>query len=52
VPDWICEVTSPSKTRRDRVDKARLYLDAGVPFYRLVDPETRVLEALVRDASR
>lgn len=52
VPDWICEVTSPSNARRDRVDKARLYLDSGVPYYWLVDPETRVLEALVRDGPR
>jgi Uma2 family endonuclease len=52
VPDWICEITSPSNARRDRVDKARLYLEAGVPFYWIVDPETRVLEALVRDGAR
>jgi Uma2 family endonuclease len=52
VPDWVCEVTSPSNARHDRVTKARLYLDAGVPFYWLVDPETRVLEALVRDGAR
>lgn len=52
VPDWICEITSPSNARRDRVDKARLYLEAGVPFYWIVDPETRVLEALVRDGTR
>jgi Uma2 family endonuclease len=52
VPDWICEITSPSNARRDRVDKARLYLEAGVPFYWLIDPETRVLEALVRDGTR
>jgi Uma2 family endonuclease len=52
VPDWVCEITSPSNARRDRVDKARLYLEAGVPFYWLVDPETRVLEALVREGAR
>jgi Uma2 family endonuclease len=52
VPDWVCEVTSPSNARRDRVDKARLYLKAGVPYYWLVDPETRVLEALVREGGR
>ena len=52
VPDGICEITSPSNARRDRVDKARLYLEAGVPFYWIVDPETRVLEALVRDGAR
>lgn len=52
VPDWICEVTSPSNARYDRVTKARLYLEAGVPYLWLVDPDTRVLEALVRQGER
>ncbi len=52
VPDWICEITSPSNARHDRVTKAKLYLEAGVPALWLVDPETRVLEALVREGSR
>lgn len=47
-PDWVCEITSPSNARRDRVTKANLYLSAGVPSLWLIDPETRVLEALVR----
>ena len=51
VPDWICEVTSPSNARHDRVTKARLYLEAGVPALWLIDPETRVLEALIRDGT-
>jgi Uma2 family endonuclease len=52
VPDWVCEVTSPSNARSDRVTKAELYLEAGVPNLWLVDPDTRVLEALVRDGER
>jgi len=52
VPDWICEITSPSNARHDRVTKAKLYLEAGVPALWLIDPETRVLEALVREGSR
>jgi Uma2 family endonuclease len=52
VPDWVCEITSPSNARRDRIDKARLYLAAEVDFYWIVDPETRVLEALVREGTR
>jgi Uma2 family endonuclease len=52
VPDWICEVTSPSNARYDRVTKARLYLEAGVRSLWLVDPETRVLEALVLEGAR
>ncbi len=45
VPDWICEVVSPSNRRRDRIDKSRLYLTFGVPHYWLVDPEERTLES-------
>jgi Uma2 family endonuclease len=52
VPDWVCEITSPSNARHDRLVKARLYLESGVPHLWLVDPEVRVLEALVRDGNR
>jgi len=48
VPDWVCEITSPSNARFDRVTKAKRYLEAGVPALWLIDPETRVLEALTR----
>jgi Uma2 family endonuclease len=51
-PDWVCEITSPSNARRDRVTKAKLYLNAGVPALWLVAPETRVLEALLRHEDR
>jgi Uma2 family endonuclease len=44
-PDWVCEVLSPSTARRDRRDKAALYLGAGVPWYWLVDTRARLLEA-------
>ena len=46
VPDWVCEVLSPSTAARDRITKRRLYAQAGVPYYRLIDPELRALEAL------
>lgn len=52
VPDWICEIASPSNARRDRIVKARLYGTARVSHLWLLDPEARVLEALVRDADR
>jgi Uma2 family endonuclease len=45
VPDWLCEVLSPTSGSRDRVRKAALYLRSGVPYYWLVDPEARTLEA-------
>jgi Uma2 family endonuclease len=45
-PDWICEVLSPATAVRDRVAKRALYGRAEVPWYWIVDPDTRVLEAL------
>ncbi|MCA9532381.1 MAG: Uma2 family endonuclease [Myxococcales bacterium] len=47
VPDWVCEVLSPSTAARDRVTKRHLYAQAGVAHYWLIDPDARVLEALV-----
>jgi Uma2 family endonuclease len=44
VPDWICEIISPSNAAHDRVTKAALYAKHGVAFYWLVDPAERVLE--------
>lgn len=46
VPDWACEVISPSSQSRDRVRKSNLYLRSGVRHYWLIDPEARTLEAL------
>jgi Uma2 family endonuclease len=49
VPDWTCEVLSASKPAHDRVLKRRLYAESGVPFYWIVDPAARTLEALRLD---
>jgi Uma2 family endonuclease len=46
VPDWVCEVVSPSTAARDRVTKRNLYARSGVAHYWLIDPEARVIEAL------
>ena len=51
VPDWIAEILSPSNTSQDRVHKRALYARHGVPFYWIVDPAARTLEALRLDAS-
>jgi Uma2 family endonuclease len=45
VPDWICEVLSPSNEPHDRVTKKNLYARYGVQFYWIVDPSARILEA-------
>lgn len=44
VPDWVCEVVSPSTARRDRVLKLPYYARAGVQHAWLVDPLARSLE--------
>ncbi|MFO0551678.1 MAG: Uma2 family endonuclease [Polyangiaceae bacterium] len=46
VPDWICEVLSPSNAAHDRVTKRRLYARHGVRFYWIIDPTEGTLEAL------
>jgi Uma2 family endonuclease len=51
-PDWICEVVSPTSARHDRIAKADLYLRGGVPFYWILDPTLRTLEALAAEAGR
>jgi Uma2 family endonuclease len=48
-PDWICEVVSPSNAAQDRVGKRNLYARSGIPYYWLVDPDARTLEALRLD---
>jgi Uma2 family endonuclease len=51
VPDWVCEVVSPAKPAEDRVRKRRVYATHGAPFYWIVDPAARTLEALRLDAA-
>jgi Uma2 family endonuclease len=52
VPDWVCEITSPSTAARDRVAKRALYARSGVRHYWIVDPAARLLEALRLDGDR
>lgn len=49
VPDWICEVISPSSVRVDRGKKRRIYAEFGVPWMWLADPIGRMLEVLSLD---
>jgi Uma2 family endonuclease len=44
VPDWVCEVLSPSTQRHDRGDKRLIYAEAGVSHLWHVDPILQMLE--------
>ncbi len=46
-PALVVEILSPSTTLTDRSTKWQLYARHGVPFYWLVDPEGRGIDALV-----
>lgn len=50
VPDWICEILSPSNAAYDRVTKAKLYAEHGVQHFWLLDPGERILEAFALSA--
>jgi Uma2 family endonuclease len=44
IPDFCCEVLSPSTTRQDRMRKLPLYAEGGVRWIWLVDPDNRSVE--------
>jgi Uma2 family endonuclease len=44
VPDWVCEVLSPSTASRDRLVKRQLYAESAVRHYWIVDVDARILE--------
>lgn len=50
VPDWTCEILSPSTERKDRTEKLPLYALANVGHVWLVDPEARSIEVYVSQA--
>jgi len=45
VPDWVCEILSPSTGKKDRAKKLPLYARYGVAHAWLVDPLAQTLEA-------
>lgn len=45
VPDWVCEILSPSTASKDREIKMPLYAHYGVKFMWLIDPIKKTLEA-------
>ncbi|MCP5419054.1 MAG: Uma2 family endonuclease [Gammaproteobacteria bacterium] len=52
VPDWVCEILSPSTAKKDRVVKMPTYARYGVPYLWLVDPTARTLEAFALEHGR
>ena len=46
VPDWICEILSPSTSKIDRTKKLAIYAREGVRHTWLIDPVARTLEVL------
>jgi Uma2 family endonuclease len=52
VPDWVCEILSPSTTRDDRVVKMPLYAREGVAHIWLIDPDQKTLEVYVLQDER
>jgi len=52
VPDWVCEILSPSTRRRDRTAKMEIHARNGVPHQWIVDPSARVLEAYRNEGGR
>ncbi|HYH09736.1 MAG TPA: Uma2 family endonuclease [Thermoanaerobaculia bacterium] len=51
VPDWVCEVVSPSSGRLDRIRKMPIYAREGVGYLWLIDPLQQTLEAFRNDES-
>lgn len=52
VPDWICEILSPSTAKKDRVVKLPVYAHYGVAHVWIVDPLAQTLEAFALQEGR
>lgn len=46
-PDWIIEILSPSSRRYDKITKRKLYEQAGVREYWIVDPDYHYVDVYV-----
>ncbi len=45
IPDWVCEILSPSTRRHDLLVKKPYYAKVGVPYHWLIDLEARTVTA-------
>lgn len=52
VPDWVCEVLSPTTRRHNQLVKKPYYARVGVPWLWLVDAEALALTVLRLEAGR
>ena len=46
-PDLVVEITAGATWERDRKEKRKIYADAGIPEYWIVDPEAETIEQQV-----
>lgn len=49
IPDWVCEIVSPSTQSRDLLYKMPRYLEAGVAWAWLVYPADRRIDVMQQD---
>lgn len=52
VPDWVCEILSASTEKRDRTLKMRIYGNAGIHHFWLIDPRLQILEVFENEQGR
>ena len=52
VPDWVCEILSPSTEQTDRVHKLAIYAREGAKHAWLLNPLLRTLEVLRLEQNR
>ena len=52
IPDWACEILSPSTASRDRGRKRRIYATCGLAHYWLLEPIEKQLEVYELQAGK
>ena len=52
LPDWVCEILSPTNASYDRTTKMAAYAQAGIPWAWLADPAEKTVEVYELVASR